>query len=79
MKSKNCITKYHINIIYCILINEILRLRNIDEIKMYFFCILIVNMNFYCSETYFPYFHWSPAGLLSSNIKINKYKVTIKF
>ena len=28
---------------------------------------------FHSSETYFQYFHWSPAGQLSSNIQNNKY------
>ena len=49
---------YHM-MIYYILINEIL--ENIDEIK----CVFLIFYIFHCSETYFPYFHYSPAGLLS--------------
>ena len=30
---------------------------------------------FHYRETYFPHFHWSPAGLLSFSIQINKYNM----
>ena len=54
---------------YYKLINEIL--ENIDETK----CVFLIFCIFHCSETYFLYFHWSPAGLLSFNIQINKYNI----
>jgi hypothetical protein len=57
------------NTVYYILIIEML--RNIDEMKceFSFFCNFKVKKKiFHCSETYFLYFHWCIAELLSSKV-----------
>ena len=43
--------------------------------KMHIFIFRIFTVNIYCSlqQNIFPYFHWSSAELLSSNIQIIKY------
>ena len=48
------------------LMNEIW--RNIDEkMRLFIFNIFTVKNHFHRIETYFPYFHCSPVGLLSFN------------